>query len=129
MLTVKGKTCFAELGHNFTLGNGEGEMSMKRWHLCIEISTEIRQDTVNTDQKVKWFLKCVKQTNFCEKHILGILFPSFHPHSHFTNLSMFIPPENESLAKKLLKITQFSITLRLFLQLCQVSFRSLSVIA
>ena len=75
--------CLPELRHNF------GKRTDKIEHEKIGARTEVSQDEDNSDQKVKWFLKFKKYTNFCGEHIFNYLFPSFNSPSHFTNFTIF----------------------------------------
>ena len=95
---------------------------------CTCARTEISQDANNADQKVKWISKVHKTYKlFWEPYFQSSLLPSFYSRSHFSDISIFTP-KNDSLAQKLIKSTQLSITLRRFsTTLSSLSF--LSVIA
>ena len=71
-------------------------------------------------RKTVSFRKFIKHTNFCGKHISNCLFAKFLFTFTFCKFFGFHPPENESFAQKLIKISQFIITLMLFLQPYQV---------
>ena len=82
-------------------------------HEGIGTSARLKSDKV--DQKVKWFLKVLKHTNFCGKHIHNILFPQVL-FIQFYKFFDFHLPENESESQKLINITHFTIASMLFLQ-------------
>ena len=78
--------CLPELEGQFYLGKHINKVEHEGIATCAR--TEIDQDADNMDQKVKWFLKVMKQTNFCGELIVNFFCQVFYSGSHFTKFSI-----------------------------------------
>ena len=104
---MRRKICLPELGCNFTFENVSDKIEHEGigTFAGIEIS---QLDENNADQKVKWFLKVSKNTNFCGKHIIDYLFSQVCIHFHILLIfySRLPPPPPPPKMKLLLKINK-----------------------